>query len=173
MDNRDCGRMAGELIYLARKQAGMTQTELAQAAGVTQSVVSAYETGRRQPTLPTLCRLLAAAGLEPSIDLRPPAPAMHRPLMDEVRAHLDEIREIVRRHEAERPRVFGSVARGEDHAESDLDLVVRATNRFSLVDQAAIARKVRELLGVDVDVVTEGALDDEEARRVDAEAVPL
>lgn len=39
-----------------------TQTELAERAGVAQSVISAYEAGRRQPSLPTLARLIEAAG---------------------------------------------------------------------------------------------------------------
>lgn len=54
---------AGELLRKARKQAGLSQAELAQRAGVTQSVVSAYESGARQPSLPTLARLVEATGL--------------------------------------------------------------------------------------------------------------
>jgi transcriptional regulator with XRE-family HTH domain len=49
----------------------MTQSELATAAGLTQQSVSAYETGRKEPTLPTLQRLIAAAGLEMRIRLAP------------------------------------------------------------------------------------------------------
>ena len=56
--------LAGDLIRLARAKAGVTQSELAERAGVAQSLVSAYENGRRQPTLPVLKRLLAAAGFE-------------------------------------------------------------------------------------------------------------
>jgi transcriptional regulator with XRE-family HTH domain len=57
-------RLAGDLLRLARAKSGLTQTELAERAGVAQSLISAYERGHRQPTLPTLRRLLAAAGLE-------------------------------------------------------------------------------------------------------------
>jgi transcriptional regulator with XRE-family HTH domain len=49
----------------------MTQAELAAVAGVSQQAVSAYETGRKEPTLPTLQALLAAAGLEMRIRLEP------------------------------------------------------------------------------------------------------
>ena len=56
--------LAGNLLRLARTKAGLTQSALAEQAGVAQSLISAYETGRRQPTLPTLLRLLAAAGFE-------------------------------------------------------------------------------------------------------------
>ena len=57
-------RLAGDLLRLAHAKAGMTQTQLAERAGVAQSLISAYERGHRQPTLPTLRKLLAAAGLE-------------------------------------------------------------------------------------------------------------
>ncbi len=56
--------LAGDLLRLARVKVGLTQAQLADRAGVAQSLISAYENGRRQPTLPTLKRLLAAAGLE-------------------------------------------------------------------------------------------------------------
>ncbi|MEX1009389.1 MAG: helix-turn-helix transcriptional regulator [Acidimicrobiia bacterium] len=56
--------LAGDLLRLARAKAGLTQSELAARAGVAQSLVSAYENGRRQPTLPVLKRLVAAAGFE-------------------------------------------------------------------------------------------------------------
>ena len=54
---------AGLLRY-ARLKADLTQTELARRAGVPRSMVSAYEGDRRQATLPTLTRLLKAAGFE-------------------------------------------------------------------------------------------------------------
>lgn len=61
--------LAAALVRLARDKAGLTQAELAAAAGVTQQTVSAYETGRKEPTLPTLQRLIGAAGLEMRIRL--------------------------------------------------------------------------------------------------------
>lgn len=63
--------IAAGLIRTARDRAEMTQTELANAAGVTQQAVSSYETGRKEPTIPTLQRLLAAAGFELRIRLEP------------------------------------------------------------------------------------------------------
>lgn len=62
---------AAGLLRLARDKAEMTQAELASEAGVSQQSISAYETGRKEPTLPTLQRLLAAAGLEMRIRLEP------------------------------------------------------------------------------------------------------
>jgi transcriptional regulator with XRE-family HTH domain len=63
--------LAAGLLRLARDKADMTQAELATAAGISQQAVSAYETGRKEPTLPTLQRLLGAAGLEMRIRLEP------------------------------------------------------------------------------------------------------
>ncbi|HUO47158.1 MAG TPA: helix-turn-helix transcriptional regulator [Acidimicrobiia bacterium] len=56
--------LAAGIIRSVRQRADLTQAELAEAAGVTQQVVSAYETGRREPTLPALLRLVRAAGLD-------------------------------------------------------------------------------------------------------------
>jgi uncharacterized protein with HEPN domain len=53
---------AASLLRNARLAAGMTQEQLARAGGVTQSVISAYESGRREPALSTLARLIEATG---------------------------------------------------------------------------------------------------------------
>lgn len=58
------------LIRTARRQAGLTQAELARRAGMTQPVVAAYEAGRREPTLPMLRKLLGAAGYALDTSLR-------------------------------------------------------------------------------------------------------
>lgn len=52
------------LIRRARRDAGITQHELARRARTSQSAVSAYESGRRSPSVDTLTRLLDAAGFE-------------------------------------------------------------------------------------------------------------
>ncbi|MCP3973950.1 MAG: helix-turn-helix transcriptional regulator [bacterium] len=62
---------AAGLIRSARDLAGLTQSELAARAGVTQQAISAYETGRMDPTLDTLTKLIEAAGLEMRVRLVP------------------------------------------------------------------------------------------------------
>ncbi|MCC6226367.1 MAG: helix-turn-helix transcriptional regulator [Microthrixaceae bacterium] len=52
------------LIRMARRNAGLTQVELAKRARTSQAAVSAYESGRRSPSVETLCRILDAAGFE-------------------------------------------------------------------------------------------------------------
>lgn len=54
---------AGQLIRSARNDVGMTQAELALAAGIHQPTVAAYESGRRMPSDDTLRKVLAAARL--------------------------------------------------------------------------------------------------------------
>lgn len=63
--------VAGALILDARTRAGLTQAELAKRAGTAQSAIAAYEGGLRQPTLPTLYRLLGASGFDLRARLEP------------------------------------------------------------------------------------------------------
>jgi uncharacterized protein len=69
-------------------------------------------------------------------------------------AHRGELREIVARHGVVHLRVFGSVVRGEDADESDLGLLVDATNTTTLLTLAAVQIEAERLLGVPVDVRT-------------------
>jgi hypothetical protein len=90
-----------------------------------------------------------------------------------VAAHRDEIHAIVEANRATAPRVFGSVARGEDTANSDLDLLVDPRPGMTLFDQARIVGALEELLGVGVDVLTSGTGTDRFQATVLAQAVPL
>jgi transcriptional regulator with XRE-family HTH domain len=67
------------LLIEARRQAGISQAELARRAGLPRSVVNVYERNRRQPGADVLARLLAAAGFELGI-----VPAVRR--VDDERA---------------------------------------------------------------------------------------
>jgi uncharacterized protein len=92
---------------------------------------------------------------------------------ERLNAHREAIRAIVAAHRASNPRVFGSVARGEDTEESDLDILVDPADRMSLFDLGGIQFGVSQLLGVHVDVVTANALPDKLKSRVLAEAMPI
>ena len=84
--------------------------------------------------------------------------------------HRTEIREIVLAHKALNARVFGSVAQGLDTELSDLDILVDTTSETTLFDLGAIRYKLRNLLGVPVDVLTPGALPDSFRQTVIAQA---
>lgn len=157
---------AGGLIRESRRRAGMTQVALAEAAGMTQPVVSAYEAGRRQPTLPTLLHLLRAAGFDLDGDLVE-APRPVGVLARNRRQILAE----AGRHGAERVRVFGSIARGEATDDSDVDLLVRFRPDVTLLGVVRLQVALADLLGVPVDVVSEDGLGKDDP--IAAEAVPL
>jgi transcriptional regulator with XRE-family HTH domain len=74
---------AGNLIRLARREARLSQRELARRAGTSQATISAYESGRKSPTLDTLARIVRSAGLDLRIHLEP------RDDHDEVMAHYE------------------------------------------------------------------------------------
>lgn len=70
-------------------------------------------------------------------------------------------------------RVFGSVARGEADSQSDIDLLVDMEPGRSLFDLGGLLTDLRDMLGCDVDVVTEKGLRDRIRSRVLKEAIPL
>ena len=85
----------------------------------------------------------------------------------------EEIRRIAAKHGAYNVRVFGSVARGEADAESDIDFLIDLEPGRSLLDHAALTLDLQQLLGCRVDVVTTRGIKDRIRSRVLAEAVAL
>ena len=75
-----------------------------------------------------------------------------------LREKRDEILRVAERHGAFDVRVFGSVARGEARAESDVDFLVKTKPRTSAWFPASLILDLEDLLGRKVDVLTEGAL---------------
>jgi transcriptional regulator with XRE-family HTH domain len=61
----------GQLLRALRRSSGLTQAELARRAGTSQPVVSAYEHDRRDPTIATLRKLVAAGGRQLRLDTSP------------------------------------------------------------------------------------------------------
>lgn len=88
-------------------------------------------------------------------------------------ANRAEIRRVVQAHRARNARVFGSVMRGEDTEDSDVDILIDPTPEMTLFDLGAIRHELRQLLGVSVDVLTPNALPDKFRARVIAEARPV
>jgi len=77
------------------------------------------------------------------------------------------------KHGARNVRVFGSVARGESGAESDIDLLVKMEEGRSLLDLSALTLELRDLLGVKVDVVSEDGIYWLLRRKILKEARPI
>lgn len=70
------------------------------------------------------------------------------------------LEKICRDYDVEFLGVFGSVARGEDRPDSDVDLLVRfaKTSRASLLDLVGMEFSLQDMIGKKVDLVTEGFL---------------
>jgi predicted nucleotidyltransferase len=80
---------------------------------------------------------------------------------------------VADKHGAHSVRVFGSVARGDSGPESDVDLLVKMEEGRSLLDLSAMVLDLKELLGVNVDVVSEDGLYWLLRRKILKEARPL
>ncbi len=77
-------------------------------------------------------------------------------------------------HDAVNPRVFGSVARGEDNDESDLDVLVDPIDgKTSLVTLIRLKRAIESALGVKADILTPMSIHERYRDRVlkDARAI--
>jgi uncharacterized protein len=83
-----------------------------------------------------------------------------------------EIFGVARKRRTRRIAVFGSVARGEAHSDSDLDLLVDFERGASLLDHIGLFQELEDLLGVGVDVVARRALKPRDDH-IRAEAVDL
>lgn len=66
--------------------------------------------------------------------------------------------EVCRQHDVTKVALFGSMVRGEETAESDIDLLVEFSRRKSLLALVRLERELAEALGRKVDVLTEAAL---------------
>lgn len=93
-------------------------------------------------------------------------------MRDAVMAQSDEIKLLLARRHALSIKVFGSVARGEDQAGSDVDFLVEFGPDASIIDQVHLEADLRSLLKCDVDVVPVGGLKARDGRIL-AEAVSL
>lgn len=164
---------SGDLVRAARHQAGLSQVELASRAGVTQSVVSAYESGARQPSLPMLERLVGAAGRELELLLRPSLPSTDGPLGQRLWSHRRRVKQIIASHGLHRVRVFGSVARGKEGPGSDIDLLVDVPPGVGLFELGRCQSELESLLGAKVELVPAADLKPGMATEVLSEACEL
>lgn len=111
---------------------GHSQAEMAAQFGLTQPAVSYQVSPKR------------TEGVKP------------RDLLD---AGRDILRQMAEDRGFRKLGVFGSVARGEDTPDSDLDFVVEPPARASLVDLSALQQTFSRILGRQVDMITYGGLD--------------
>ncbi|MBF4600926.1 XRE family transcriptional regulator [Frigoribacterium sp. VKM Ac-1396] len=172
----------GSRLREARVAARLTQGEVGRRAGLPQSAVSRYESGSKTPSLPVLERLFEATGLHLTLTLtltpsRPRASASGVPFVGPVGRTVQprraELRSFFAHEGFGSPQVFGSVSRGDDRADSDLDVVVDLPDGLGLFGLAAAARRASDIAGVPVDVVPRDGLTPEVAEAVSRDGVAL
>lgn len=168
---------AASVLREARLRAHLSQTELARRAGVAQSVISAYESGRREPALSTLTRLVQASGHNIKLELEFNGDGI-RCLPDTVigrrlRRKRSALLAVAARHGAINLRIFGSVARGDDHSKSDVDIVADLPSRIGLLELGVFERELSDIVGAKVDLVPADGLRPHVRAEIDGEAIPL
>lgn len=84
-----------------------------------------------------------------------------------------EVRTIGSRYDISNPRVFGSVARREDDQDSDIDILIDAGPRCTLLSIGGMTADLEDLFGRHIDIRTLGDLHPKMRSRVLAEAVAL
>lgn len=90
-----------------------------------------------------------------------------------LRPHRQAILETAARHGARNVRVFGSIARGDDQLDSDVDFLVDLESGRTLLDVIALEQDLESLLGRKVEVMTDGGLSPYLQQRIVAEATSL
>ncbi len=87
--------------------------------------------------------------------------------------HRTALLEVAARHGLSNVRVFGSVARGEDRDDSDVDLLVEASSGTSLLTLVRAKREAEEVAGVPIDIHTIGSIHERYRANVLKDARPL
>jgi len=138
---------------------GFTQAQVAERAGMDRANYVAIESGRRKAGGAAQRRILDVLAARPG---------------DILMKNRNAVQDVVKRHGFEAARVFGSVARHVDTADSDIDLLVApAGASISLLSVVALEADLEELLSVPVDVAVDSGEASDDFVRLRREAVPL
>jgi uncharacterized protein len=127
-----------------------------------------FSADRASPLFPALAAL-ATEAIEPARG----QPTRRRRPSTALIAGRAAVKRALARHGLANPRVFGSVARGEDTEASDLDLLVDLRPGISLLDLVKAKHAIEDALGVPVDLVTPDDLPESYRAAALAEAVSL
>jgi hypothetical protein len=127
-----------------------------------------FSANRASPFYPALTAL-AANAMEPALG----EPTRRQRPSTALIAARGAVKQVLARHGLKNPRVFGSVARGDDTEASDLDLLVDARPGTSLLDLVKAKHAIEEALHVPLDLVTVDDLPESYRAAAVAEAVPL
>jgi hypothetical protein len=139
-------------------------------------VISAYESGRRQPAIPALAALVDAAGYDLALGLRRQPGRMSRlsgPVGRRVRRHRHDLAAAAAAHGVQNLRVFGSVARGEDRPDSDVDLLADLPPGLSLFGLGRAEADLEAIVGTRVELIPAQDLKPAVRARVERDLVAL
>ena len=162
------------IVTYVRKKSGLTQTELADRAGTSQPAVARYENGLANPSTATLQRLTRAAGFEVRVQLVPVKPSdLSSVRARKLRQYRGQIAFLLEKAGATNARIFGSVARGDDQQDSDIDLLVDFDITRGLLPIMNLNEEISLLLQEKVEVSPEKLLRPEILTKALADAVPL
>jgi predicted nucleotidyltransferase len=107
----------------------------------------------------------AAAG---NVNIEMPVPDL-----DAIRQRRSEILDRASQHGARNVRVFGSAARGDAGPASDVDLLVEMETGRSLLDFVGLWQELEDLLGLKVDLVSDGGISPYLREQILSEAIAL
>lgn len=93
--------------------------------------------------------------------------------LDDIRARREAILALARKYGIRQVRLFGSVVRGEDRPNSDLDVLVDFEPRRTLLDLIGFEQDLEEMFGRKVEVISARGINPRIEDRVLGEAVPL
>ncbi|MGB7979670.1 MAG: nucleotidyltransferase domain-containing protein [Candidatus Nanopelagicales bacterium] len=145
--DEDVARLRRVLALRAMVATGMSQRQIADALGITQPAVSQQ------------------------LKFAPDLGVVHPEILLDAAAPI--LKALAAEHDYGRLAVFGSVARHQARADSDIDLIVEAPNGTSTFGFVRFKQLIEQVLGREVDLIDYGGLKpriDDDIRR---EAVPL
>ncbi|MGB3545836.1 MAG: nucleotidyltransferase domain-containing protein [Saprospiraceae bacterium] len=93
--------------------------------------------------------------------------------LNELRARKSDIEALAEQYGVSNIRVFGSVARGDQRDDSDIDLLATLPKNISLLDRAHISNAFCDLLAHDVDLVSDRSVSKYIKDDIFNEAIPL
>ena len=120
-----------------------------------------------------LTNLISATGFDLRLQLARPIDRLTGPVGRRVRRNRSKIRAIVADHGARNLRLFGSVARGDDRPDSDVDLLVDLRPGTGLLALARLQADLEAVLDARVDLVAPGDLKPNVRRRIERDLVTL
>jgi uncharacterized protein len=93
--------------------------------------------------------------------------------LEQLRQKRTDILAIADKYGATNLRIFGSVARGDDRPDSDIDILIDQENRWSLFDHIGMMQDLEDLLECKIVLATADALRERFKHRILNDAIAL